>query len=240
MTDVLIVVVAGFAAGFICSMSSGGTGVIHIVALLYVGLPINAALATNILGNVGQQAAIYNFWRSGLFRQRNQLPIIAITLAGALVGAAIIINVDQAWLAKLGGFGLAVILLLSLLSKKAFETQRRPKSVWPLGYFAGRVLAGTGLGLGLLSVLALIHLGGMTGIQAVSSNLLANGVSDVINSVILITVGLTNMRLGLPLLAANLAGSWLGSKTVIKGGNRLIRYVIVGMTAVAIAQLLSA
>ncbi|WP_313005641.1 TSUP family transporter, partial [Brevundimonas sp.] len=90
--------VVAVAAGFIDAIAGGG-GLITVPALLAVGVPPVAAIATNkVQGSFGTAAATWTFWRKGRIDfALLKWPLLA-TVAGAILGAVAVTFVDTDWL----------------------------------------------------------------------------------------------------------------------------------------------
>ena len=235
----LIVFCAGFLASLVGSMSGGGAGAIQLAALLYLGLPVSNAVATHIFGDAGfYPAALRNFRRARQFKKRALPRIIALNLLATAGGTFLIVRIDEDLLSGMIAASLAVILLITAKNRAAGGRERPPKKAWQLAYLAARFSAAGGFGNNILAVLALIHLRGMTALQAVAGAFLANGLSSLLAVGILLFAGLIDFRLGLVLFLANLIGAHLGSRIAAGKGNRFVRYMIMLASAGVIIQLL--
>ena len=95
--DLWIVLIAGFLAAFVGSMSGGGAGFISFYPLLFLGLPLNAAIATNKFGDVGFfPPSIRNFSTKKLIKKRIFLPLVIIEFIGVFIGTFLIISLSEA------------------------------------------------------------------------------------------------------------------------------------------------
>ena len=74
-------------------------------------------------------------------------------------------------------------------------------------------------------------------IEANATNLVANFIIGIIGSIIFIFAGLVDFSLVLPLFLGNLFGGWIGSKLVLKKGNRWARLVVIVVLLTAIIKL---
>jgi hypothetical protein len=61
-----------------------------------------------------------------------------------------------------------------------------------------------------------------------------NLVSCVAASVVFFMGGIIDLRIGLPLAAANLAGGWVGAHAALKGGDKFVRLLFL-LTVAALA-----
>ena len=239
MLEMMIVFCAGFLASLVGSMSGGGAGVIQLAALLWLGLPVNSAVATHIFGDAGfYPPALRNFRRAGQFKKRALPAIVMINLLATAGGTLLIIRIDEELLAKMIAASLIIILLLTAKNRQTMERERAPKRLWPLAYFGARFSAAGGFGNNILAVLALIYFRGLTALQAVAAAFLANGLGSLLAIGMLLFAGLIDFRLGAILFIANLVGAQLGSRVAVNKGNRFVRYMIILVSVGVVIQLL--
>ena len=239
MLEFLIVFIAGFTAALVGSMSGGGAGIIQLAALLYIGLPVNSAVATHIFGDAGfYPPALRNFYRAKQIRKQVLPAIIVLNLLATIAGTLLIIHINEDLLARIIALSLIVILFFIIIDQQTSTKERPPKHIWPLAYFAARFSAAGGFGNNLLAVLALIYLRGLTALQAVATAFLANGLGSLLAIGMLLFSGLIDFRLGGILFIANLIGAHLGSRMAVTRGNRFVRYMIILVAVGVIIHLL--
>lgn len=235
MLEAAIVFGAGFLAALVGSMSGGGVGIIQLAGLLAVGLPINSAIATHILGDAGfYPPALRNFARAEQIKRKVWRPIVAVNLLATAGGTLLIINIDEDLLAKIVAVSLILATALTLKDRQSALRGRPAKKFWPLPYFAARFSAAAGFGNNLLAVLALIYFRGLTTLQAIANAFLANGLSSLLALAMLLPTGLIDFRLGLVGFAANLIEAQVGSRVAIAKGAGFVRYMMI-LVAIAIA-----
>ena len=176
MLELLAVFIAGFTAALVGSMSGGGAGIIQLAALLYIGLPVNSAVATYIFGDAGfYPPALRNFYRAKQIRKQVLPAIIVLNLLATVAGTLLIIRINEDLLARIIALSLIVVLFFIVRDKHTPAKERPPKRIWPLAYFAARFSAAGGFGNNLLAVLALIYLRGLTALQAVAAGFSGKG-----------------------------------------------------------------
>lgn len=239
MLDIVIVTVAGFLAALVGSMSGGGAGIIQLAALLYIGLPVNSAVATHIFGDAGfYPPALRNLRRAKQFKRQALPSIIVLNLLATAAGTFLIIRISEDLLAKLIIASLVIVLLFIIREREAPATERHPKKAWPWIYSAARFAAAGGFGNNLLAVSALIYFRGLTALQAVAAALLANSLSSLLAIGMLLFSDLINFKLGIILLLANLIGAQIGSRLAVKKGNNFVRLAMAVMATGMIIYLL--
>ncbi|EXJ11501.1 hypothetical protein D791_01633 [Nitrincola nitratireducens] len=101
LSILMLLGLAGFAAGFVDSIAGGG-GLISIPALLATGMPPTMALATNKLqSSFGAFTATLFFWRKGLIKLSTMKLPIFCTFIGSALGTLLVQRVDSGFLSQL-------------------------------------------------------------------------------------------------------------------------------------------
>lgn len=235
----LILLIVGFLAAFIGTMSGGGAGLLSVAALLYFGLPINQAVATNKFGDLGFfLPAIRNFTKAKLIKKKALLPIVLINVVGAIVGTLLVTSLDTRSFEKIVAV-ILVIIIISSFHRKHHATKELPaRRYWPVVYFGTSISSGAvGAGTGILSTMALIYFRGFTALQAMAHSFYASALGSVISVTILVFTDLIDYRYAIFLLIGNLIGSHFGSKIAIKKGNHFVRIMIMAVALCVALQL---
>jgi len=225
---------------------AGGGGLILLPALLAAGLPPTAAIATNKLGSVaGSFAATLHFVRIQQLSLRRTWPWAVMAFIGSLLGSYLLTRIDAAALERL-----VPILLIAFALYFAFSPQlgqqdgqqRLPKYLFiglvvPLiGCYDGFFGPGTGSFLAVAFVL----LAGFSLLKATAHAKLLNFASNLAALLFFIYYGGIEWAVGFSLLAGQLIGGTLGAKLAVRGGQRLIRWMMVTMSlAISLKLLLS-
>ncbi len=223
----MLLVAAGLVAGVVNTLAGGGS-LLTVPALVLLGLPGNLANGTNRLGILVQSVtALWRFRAQGVSGFRDALPVLAPVVAGSLLGAFAISRVADATFERLFG-ALMLVLLLPTLRRRP----QAPARPWPRG-IALAVYTGVGLyggafqaGVGIVLVFALSR----AGFDLVRANAIKLAVVAALTAVALPVFVLRGQVAWLPalLLAAGFAaGGELGARLAVRGGERLIRPVLV-------------
>lgn len=234
---------AAAVAGFIDAIAGGG-GLITLPALLLSGVSPVEAVATNKLqGTFGVAASSFTFWRRGHVDAKLLRGAIAATAAGALAGAMAVQLLDQRWLAGTMPF-LLIAAAIYFAVRPAPQPGVQPRvsplmfaafAAGPIGFYDGLF----GPGAGSLYMLAFVALAGLPLLAATASTKILNLTSNVVALAVFIAGGQVLWGVGLPMAFGQAAGSWIGSRTAIAHGDRLIRPLIVIVSLVVAAKLLS-
>ncbi len=248
--DMLLLVAAAFGAGVLNTVAGGGT-FLTFPALVFAGLPPVMANATSTVavfpgyfgGAIGFRQELVAFDRKRLFR------LIAITLAGGLVGSGLLLVSSNEAFSVVVPFLLLGATFAFLFGDKlrqwAAAKARMMAPEGALGLFAVALYGGYfngGLGIVLL---ALFALWGMTDLNRM--NALKTGLSFVLSAIsvaVFAAAGLVAWPQAIVMMIAATAGGYAGAplaralpKTVVKA---IIATVGFSMSAVFFWRLLSA
>ena len=201
---ILFCTCAAFVAGFIDSIAGGG-GLITIPALLLSGLPPQLALGTNKVG------------------------CCLGTLVGAGIGTELALYISPDLLGKVLVLLLPFAMLATLMPKKEqknppLTSGRRYWILAPLCFLIVGIYDGFfGPGTGSFLILALHWVLRISLLEASATSKVMNFASNLGAMILFIWNGAVIWSVGLPMMAANIAGNWLGSRLAIKVGTEAVR-----------------
>lgn len=228
--------VAGFAAGWIDAVVGGG-GLVQLPALL-VGLPGATPaqlLATNKIGSIcGTTTSSITYYRRVRPDLRTALPMAALALAGAVLGALIALHIPKSafnpiilvLLVLVGGYTLLKPDLGSSTALR-FTGHRHTASAVLVGFTIGVYDGALGPGTGSFLVFALVGLMGYAFLEASAKAKIANVATNLGALVVFVPGGHVVWPAALTLAAANLCGGYVGARTAVAKGSRLVRVVFV-------------
>lgn len=235
----LMLIVAGFAAGFIDSIAGGG-GLITVPALMLAGIPPAQALATNkVQGVFGAGTAALSYGRSGLVDLKSQTGTAAIAFAAGLAGALLVSFIPTQALRYVLPVLLIGIAVFFALKPGLDDTDRVRRMSAPLfaativpliGFYDGLL----GPGTGAFFMLGFVMLAGQGILKATAHTKLLNFASNLGGLVAFSLVGQPLWVLGLAMAAAQIAGAALGSRVAVRIGSRVIKPLLV-TTSTALA-----
>ncbi len=236
---IAILMAAAFIAGVIDAMAGGG-GLITIPALLAMGIPPVAALATNKLqSSFGTCGAVIAFARKGhIDFRRFALPALA-SFAGSGVGALLVTRIDSSFLAALLPILLIAMVLYFLLSPRMSDEDRHsragPIALFAVGFVIGGYDGFFGPGTGSFFTTALVAVFGFGLLRAVAHTKLLNLASNLAGVAVFIAGGYVLWVLGFSMAVANVAGGQIGAHIAIRYGAGVARPLLiitsVGLTA---------
>jgi uncharacterized protein len=242
---VLVLTGVSFVAGFVDSIAGGG-GLLMIPTILLAGIPAHMALGTNKLASsLGTGVSVWNFCRQGKVMFKLAAVGMAFMIIGGVFGSQLALMLDSAILGKVLIWMLPFGMVATLIKKKTktavHELTRTDLLVkLPIiGLFMGVYDGFFGPGTGSFLILAfflVMHLGF---VQASAHAKVLNLGSNLGALLSFVLSGKVWFLLALPLGMANMAGNYVGSRLVIKRGDGVVRFVLVGVWVVLFVTLAS-
>lgn len=252
LLTLVVLFVAAMLAGGVNAVAGGGT-VISFPALVWAGLPLISANATNafalVPGSVGSAYA----YRADLAQQRRRLIILLIpTLIGSLLGAWIVSSTSEQIFRRVVPFLILFATLLFAFSRQINGAIRKRTNaiaaahhshehITPAGFAFGIAFQflistyggyfGAGIGILMLSSLSLI---GMTDIHRM--NALKTALAVAINGtavVFFLLNGRVNLPVGIWMAIGALLGGYLMARYAKRISQRYLRAFVVVMGLVA-------
>ncbi|MDB5615240.1 MAG: family transporter [Devosia sp.] len=235
----LALAVVGMLAGFVDAIAGGG-GMISIPALLFVGLPPVAALATNKLqGMVGTGMAALTFWRRGYVSLPALIPAIALTFAGSLLGATVVRSVDTVLLQMAVPVALIGIALYFLFAPNLTDNDKHARlpfrfAVPVIGFVLGFYDGVFGPGTGSFFTICFVTLLGLGVTRASGNTKVLNLTSNLAALVIFIPAGQVVWPAAIAMAVGQVVGGYIGARTGIRYGAKIIRPIVV-VVSIALA-----
>lgn len=217
--------IIGLVSSFYGSIT-GGAGMLSIPALLFMGVPVEIAIATIKLGDLGRfSLSTYKFVRSKKVVWKYAIPLIPIALTGGLIGAKLLTLINREQLSLIIGIVILMMVSLIFLNKQIGVEQSFPKKKKIIiGYIVYFVLAIYGasiqIGSGPMVLYAIMWFFGLTIIQANATSSVAWLFITISSLVSLIFYGYVDFYIGIPLLIGSSLGGYLGASTAVKKGDK--------------------
>ncbi len=245
MEQYLIVCPLVFLAGLIDSIAGGG-GLISLPAYLIAGVPPHIALGTNkTSSSMGTVVSAAKLAKNGFVDRRTAIPGGLCAVAGAIAGATISLYVEDTVITHMMIVILPVVAFYVLRSRTLGESEKTGTLTGGrligavcgiglvMGIYDGFYGPGTGTFL-LLLLTGLAHLdtrraAGTTKVMNLSSNLAALA-TFLINGKVYYSLGLVS---GLFCIA----GHYIGSSLVVRGGRRVVRPMILVVLCILFGKL---
>src|SRR5262245_26870717 len=245
-------VVAALAAGMVDAVG-GGSGVVAGPALLAAGLPPHLALGTNkAQGVFGTFASTLRYARAGLLDLRRARVTFPAGLVGSVGGAALVLLVPPATLRPV-----VLVLLVAaavglvlrpggkrpLRSTSPLPSTSTSTSTWPrLAAAAVALLLGAydgffGPGAGTFLILSFAFLFDLPLQRASADAKPVNFASNLAALALFSARGTVLWEIALPMAVAQFVGGWLGAHFAVRGGDRLVRRVVLCVVLALVAKL---
>ncbi|MCF6430716.1 TSUP family transporter [Leisingera sp. MMG026] len=235
----LLLLAAGFVAGFIDALAGGG-GLVTLPVLLLAGASPVTALATNkIQGLFGAATAAASYARAGHVDLKSQRKPALIAFAASLAGAFLVTFLPTQWI-RLFLPVLLIAIAVFFAVKKGLDDLDRQRRLSPALFAATIVpLCGAydgllGPGAGSFYMLAFVSLAGYGILKATAHTKLLNFASNagglVAFSFFATPWWITGLLMGL----AQIAGARAGAGLAKKQGAKLIKPLLV-LTSITLA-----
>ncbi len=232
----------GVFAAFIGSMVGSG-GLISIPFLIFLGLPPQIAIATNRIGAVGLQiGALVRFLKSNEIDWRYVVRFGLLSLAGAQIGARLLLQADDAILRHIiVGFMLAMLPLLFFMKNLGIENKEVSAGRKAVGYvlllltYTWQAFFGGGAATIIFYVMMLFF--GMSINRSSATNKIPGLLLSVSTLIVFVSHGIVNWVYGIDLFFGMLAGGYLGAHTALKKGDAWVKAVFVVVVVVSAVKL---
>jgi len=238
----VLLIVVGFAVGFINTVAGGGT-LLSLPVLIFLGLPPNVANGTNRVAILIQTAfATAGFKSKGVttFPFNTYLGVSA--LLGAIIGASIAVDIDGAVFNKiLAVIMIAVILIIVFKPKinlKDVHERITGKYLWlgMLTFFFFGIYGGfINAGLGFIIILFLHFFNHMSLVRANATKVAVVCIYTLSALVVFILNDKVNWAVGFVLAIGNATGAWIASRVSVNKGDGFIKIfllMVVGIMSI--------
>lgn len=239
----IVLLLGGFASGFIGSIVGGG-GLIVIPMLMFLGLPPHSAIATSKFGAVGLVlGALRKYSQSKKVQWKLVYRLIPLAFLGSIVGSSVLISMDEGLLTNI--VGIFILMLLPLVLWKGrigLVHSGRSRLMNFFGYIlffvsmAWGAFFGGGGGIINMSILAVFF--GLTWIESSATTKVPWLVMSVTALLVFAINGLIHWAFGLVLFFSMGLGGVLGAKTAIRKGNNWVRILLIVMVVVSAVKIL--
>jgi hypothetical protein len=237
--------IVGFIAGFVNTLAGSGS-LVTLPVLILLGLPANVANGTNRVGILVQNiVAVATFRSRGALNIGESPRLVVPAIFGAIVGAALAVDLDEALLNRTIGILMIVMLAIILLRPRRWLQAHAGGTAihygWQIplyfgiGAYCGFIQAGAGVFL-----IAALVLG--SGYDLVRGNAMKNLIVLIVTVAALavfVINGQVRWGIGLLLATGNAAGAWVGANMAVSRGAGFVRWVLVVIIALSAAALFS-
>lgn len=229
----------GMAAGFVDAIAGGG-GLITIPVLVSVGMPPVAAFATNKLQSVvGTIIAAITYWRRGFIELRRVLLPMALGFGGGFLGAFAVKQIDTGLLNYLVPVALLAIAAYFAFAPRLTDADSHarldaalfvPAMAALVGFYDGLFGPGTGSFL----TMGFVALFGFGVTRAAGNTKAINLMTNLGALALFLPAGDVVLPVAAVMILGQIVGGYLGTRTGIRFGARLIKPLVV-IISVALA-----
>ncbi len=226
---IALLLLAGFAAGFINTLAGGGS-ILVLPVLILIGIPSTTANATNRVAILFQNIiGVNRFHRHGKLEIASIKHIALAAVAGSILGSMVVSKINSADFDKILGIVFIIVLVMMLRPRKKSTESVKKLPVWleviiffVVGFYGGFVQVG--VGFILLATLNLVE-----NFDLISAN--AAKVFIVLCYTIFVVLifainGKIIWKYGLILAVGNGLGAYIGVKVAVKGGEKIIKIIL--------------
>src|SRR5690606_16757878 len=234
LTLLLLMALAGFAAGWVDAVVGGG-GLIQLPALV-LGFPGAAPaqlLATNKISSIfGTATSSITYVRRIRPDLRTALPMAFVAFLGAIGGALIGVLIPKS------AFNPVILVMLIVVGAYTVFTPslgqitvlryagvRHTATAMSVGFLIGVYDGALGPGTGSFLVFALVGLLGYAFLEASAKAKITNFATNLGALVVFIPGGHVMWRVGLVMALANIVGGYAGARTAVARGSTFVRAV---------------
>jgi hypothetical protein len=240
-TDALIVIAAGFGAGFINTVAGGGS-LITLPVLIFMGLPPATANASNRVAIFAQNVfGVLGFRSKGITVFPFSLWLSISAVLGAILGARIAIDIEGDIFNKILAVVMIIVVFFTIFKPKqqgAELVERMGKKhtiisvlfFFLVGVWGGFIQAG----VGFLIIAVLTSVNRLSLVKSNSVKVFVVLIYTLSALAVFILEDQINWLFGLVLAVGNATGGWVASRWSVEKGDKWIKVILV-ITVVALA-----
>ena len=243
LTTWIILACGGLVAGVINTLAGGGS-LLTVPLLVFMGLPATTANGTNRIGVLFQNlVSTMRFRKEGFDGLQGAMPIFVPIIVGSLLGATIASRMSAEIFKQVFGVAMVALLIPILRTSRRPDPEKvlEPRSkfvnliiFFGIGLYGGAIQAGVGLFL-----IAALARSGLDLVRANAIKVLVIGALTLVAVPVFIAHGQVDWTFASALVVGFALGGELGARAAIKGGERLIRPVLVVSVLVMAGRMLS-
>lgn len=244
-TTILLIVVAGFAAGWVDAVVGGG-GLLQLPALLMVpGITPVQALATNKMGSIfGTTTSAITYFRRARPDLKTAVPMALIALLGSFGGAILAASLPASVFKPIIVAALIAVAIFTAfrptvgtLTRLRHSGHRHYGTAAAIGLVIGFYDGLIGPGTGSFLIIAMVTLLGYSFLGASAKAKIVNMATNLGALIFFLPNGSLLWGIGLVLGGANMVGGYVGSRMAITRGSTFIRVVFLLVVGALIVKL---
>jgi len=232
----IITVISGVVGGMI-----GGSYLIFIPALLFLGFDILYILGITKVAAIGQNLSFINYWKNGKVSMKSSWPFGVIIFIGSIIGSIIVISLDKGLLQNIIVVLMILVAIFILVNKdlgmNSIKTKIKKKHIiigailfFILGIYVG--FLATASSIFFIMILTLLFKKDL--VESVGNARFIDLFGSIAGVIVFTSKGLIDYSIAIPIGIIYFGGAWIGSHITLKNGNSLVRYLLV-IIAIAFA-----
>ncbi len=243
VTHVLILFVVGVLSAFLNVMAGGGSA-IALPVLIFLGLDSAVANGTNRVAILIQNvSAVASFRKKEVHAMRQSVRYTLWAMPGAIAGAFLGVSISDEWFQRILGIVMIVTVITILIPEKKAspitEASKRRRERWIYPIMTGIGLYGgfIQVSVGFLFMAALYHVMKMNLVYVNMHKVTIVMLYMIPALAVYAATGNVNWILGLSLGMGSALGGWWAAHASVRGGERVIRVVLIVAILVMAAKL---
>jgi uncharacterized membrane protein YfcA len=230
-SKILLLFGVGTMAGFMNVMAGGGSS-LTLPVLIFLGLDGAMANGTNRVALVLQNFfAVLSFRKREFHQYQRSFHLAIMTLPGAIIGAMAANKISDVWFQRILSLVLIGIVVSMFFPSQKIgpATSAEGKKTWQIypvmvgiGFYGGFIQ----VGVGFMFMAALYHILKMDLVYVNMHKVFIVLVYMIPTLYIFLYHGKVDWLIGLCLAVGNSFGAWWGAHFVVKGGEKIIRYIL--------------
>lgn len=247
----LLVAGVGLIVGLLVGLTGVGGGSLLTPILVLVGVPVPAAVGTDLVYNIGtklmgtiqhvRQHAVDWRWAGAIGAGGAPMAVIGSLVSGALSQDTLLLRHILG-----GALVLAAVSTVVLEGARWYRRRRRgpgaptrpqrpvsPLMLVPLGAGIGFLVGLTSIGAGSLVAPALLLWSGLTARRIVGTDVGTGLLLTAAAGLAHAGIGTVEWHLVLNLMAGSVPGAWLGSRLTVRVPGRPLKTIVAGLVLVS-------
>ena len=240
LTDVIVLLAAGFGSGFINSVAGGGSALTLPVLTELVGA--STANGTNRIGIlIGNLSSLYAYSKGGAMRWEETKGLIPPVVVGAAAGSIVASQLPADAMQRFFAIALVIVVLSVVLKPNRWleGAEARLHQPWTgivfflVGFYGGFVQAGVGFFL----LAAMVFGAGFQLVEANGAKVLLITSFTWISLMVFAIAGQVDIVLGLVLAVGQAAGGYVSARVALKRGAGWVRWLLIIAALVAAVRM---
>ncbi|MEQ1554485.1 MAG: TSUP family transporter [Ferruginibacter sp.] len=236
-------IIGAFCAGFIDAVVGGG-GLIQVPLLfvLFPNMPHTNVIASNRFASIGGTVVAARHYLKTVKVNYKYIFIAGLLTAIASYAGTYLMKSIPLYIFKRILF--VLLTLYTFLKKEIGQLEKPLKSTKKLyflfaaiGFILGLYNGTIGPGTGTLLVFALVQFVGFNFLKASAYAKVINAIADAASLFAFFLQKVVIFKIALPMMGANIIGSYIGTKMAIKNGNKFIRLFFIVVMLFLLAKL---